>query len=161
MRRLLGGYTGLLLAALYAPVVLMAVLSFNDGRYRAWEGFTGRWYAELLGDHEVRSALKNTLAIAGSATIDVLLQVSPGASLGPYFNSATASGTSPGGEEVEDVSQDGSDPDPQDDGPGDDGEPTPVGFPPFVVPVMSTLGLATLLLLTMMLGAAATRRARQ
>lgn len=74
MRKALGAWTVLLLAALHAPVVLLALSSFNAGKYRAWEGFSLRWYGELAADHAVRSALSNTLvlSLAGTALATVL-----------------------------------------------------------------------------------------
>lgn len=105
-------------------------------------------------------AAGNTLAVGGSGTIDILLRVMPGPGLGPYLNSATASGLSPEGEPVIDISQDGSDPDPDGDGdPGNDGEPTPVVFPPFIVPTMGVFGMLMMGLMLMLVGFAAVRRA--
>jgi spermidine/putrescine transport system permease protein len=68
VRKALGAWTVLLLAALHAPVVLLAAASFNAGKYRAWEGFSLRWYAELGADGAVRGALGNTLILSLSAT---------------------------------------------------------------------------------------------
>jgi hypothetical protein len=104
-------------------------------------------------------AAGNTLAIGASGTIDVLLRVMPGQGLGPYLNSATASGLSPEGDPVIDISQDGSDPDPDGNGdPGDDGDPTPVVFPPFSVPVLGKWGMLMMGLMLMMAGAMVMRR---
>lgn len=74
MRRALGAWTVLVLAALHAPVLLLAATSFNAGKYRAWEGFTLRWYRELWADGAVRSALANTLvlSLAGTAIATLL-----------------------------------------------------------------------------------------
>ena len=55
--------------------------------------------------------------------------VTPGANPGPYNNTATADGTSPAGSDVTDVSQDGTNVDPDGDGdPGNNSVPTPVTF---------------------------------
>ena len=93
-------------------------------------------------------AAGNTLAVGASATIDLRLRVAPGAGLGPYLNSATATGLSPADEPVIDVSQDGIDPDPDGNGdPNDNGDPTPVVFPPFAVPTLGALGLLAMIAL--------------
>ena len=70
----------------------------------------------------------DTMAVGDVCTIDIEVTVTPGADLGPYDNTATAAGTSPGGEGVTDVSQDGTDPDAEGDGPGDNSDPTPAWF---------------------------------
>ena len=66
------------------------------------------------------------------------LKVTPGANQGLYMNQALASGVSPAGTPVNDVSQDGKDTDPDtpdlldpadNPQPGDDDDPTPVEFP--------------------------------
>ena len=57
-------YVGLIMAFLYAPIVLLILYSFNDSKSRAnWGGFTLRWYAELFSDREILSALSTTLSI--------------------------------------------------------------------------------------------------
>jgi uncharacterized repeat protein (TIGR01451 family) len=69
------------------------------------------------------------LAVAESASIEIHVTVTPGSELGPHWNSATGTGTSPVGTTVADVSQDGSDVDPDGNGdPTDNNEPTPVAF---------------------------------
>ncbi len=69
MRRALGAYALLVLAALYAPIAVMAAFSFNASRHAVrWTGFTLDWYRELLGDRQVLGELGNTLAIAAAAT---------------------------------------------------------------------------------------------
>ena len=65
-----GTYLGLLLAFLYSPIVVMIALSFNGSRSRAkWGGFSFKWYAELVGDRQILSALQLTLVIAVVATV--------------------------------------------------------------------------------------------
>lgn len=65
-----GTYLGLLLAFLYSPIVVMIALSFNGSRSRAkWGGFSFKWYAELVGDRQILSALQLTLIIAVVATV--------------------------------------------------------------------------------------------
>lgn len=67
-RRALGAYTGLLLLALYAPLGVMALYSFNTSRYPRWEGFTLDWYRRLAGNHAVLDALGRTVVLALIAT---------------------------------------------------------------------------------------------
>lgn len=60
-----GFYIGTIYLFLYLPIFLLIIYSFNDSKYRGnWNGFTFRWYRELLGDHTIVSALYNTFAIA-------------------------------------------------------------------------------------------------
>jgi len=76
--------------------------------------------------------------------IEVTVTVDPGANLGPYENLALATGTSPGGHDVDDASDSGTDADPtapNPDEPGDTGgtdDPVPVEFPPIDLTVVKT-----------------------
>ena len=50
---------------LYAPIVTLIVLSFNQSKTRAkWGGFTLKWYKELLKNEQIMSAFYTTLIIA-------------------------------------------------------------------------------------------------
>jgi spermidine/putrescine transport system permease protein len=63
-------YLGLILAFLYAPILVLAVLSFNSSKSRAaWGGFTLDWYARLFRDPVILSALQTTLLIAVMAAL--------------------------------------------------------------------------------------------
>lgn len=63
-------YLTLILLFLYTPIVVLIVQSFNAGKSRAkWEGFSFRWYAELLNDQAIMKALYVTLSIAVIAAI--------------------------------------------------------------------------------------------
>ena len=58
-------YIVLILIFLYAPILTLMVLSFNEGRSMGkWDGFSLRWYAEMLEDEAIRDALVNTFVIA-------------------------------------------------------------------------------------------------
>lgn len=84
----------------------------------------------------------DTLGIGAQGSIQVSVRVVPGANLGPYFNTAVASGRSPAGTSVTDNSHDGLNPDPdQDDDPTNNGIPTPVEFD--IVPTAATLSSFT------------------
>jgi len=64
MRRALGAYTGLILAALYAPIAVMVVYSFNASNSFRWTGFTLEWYRRAWENRDLRSALANTVVLA-------------------------------------------------------------------------------------------------
>jgi spermidine/putrescine transport system permease protein len=58
-------YLGLVVFFLYAPILVLIVLSFNASKSRSkWGGFTTDWYARLFSDAEIMAAFKNTLLIA-------------------------------------------------------------------------------------------------
>lgn len=55
----------LVLIFLYAPIVVMMVLSFNSSKSRSqWGGFTTQWYKEMFESPVIMEALYNTLMIA-------------------------------------------------------------------------------------------------
>jgi spermidine/putrescine transport system permease protein len=70
-----GLVTGLALAALYVPLVIMTVFSFNAIRSTSsWGGFSLRWYVEALSSVAIHDAIVNTLLIgAASGTAATLL----------------------------------------------------------------------------------------
>lgn len=58
-------YLGLIFVLLYAPIVTLMVLSFNDSKTRVkWGGFTGKWYVRLFQNEQIMNALYTTLIIA-------------------------------------------------------------------------------------------------
>ena len=58
-------YLALILIFLYAPILTMMVLSFNNTKSRTlWGGFTTKWYAEMFQSQTIMTALYNTLLIA-------------------------------------------------------------------------------------------------
>lgn len=68
MKALLGAWTALLIAALYAPIVVMVIFSFNASTASAWSGFTLDWYARLFRSREILDALVNTLILSTAST---------------------------------------------------------------------------------------------
>ena len=63
-------YVALIMAFLYAPILLLILYSFNDSKSRAnWGGFTLRWYQELFRDEAILSALGTTLSIGLFAAV--------------------------------------------------------------------------------------------
>lgn len=58
-------FTVLLYAFMYIPILILAFYSFNASRFSAnWEGFSLRWYASLLSDGRLLSALGDSLKVA-------------------------------------------------------------------------------------------------
>jgi len=93
-----------------------------------WPGYDG---IGLTGDIDLLTGV-DTLAVGGSGTITVVVEVIP-AEAGPFDNVAIAAGTTPAGRQVTDRSQDGIDPDPDaDNNPTNNNDPTPVSFGPIL-----------------------------
>ncbi len=66
----LGLFSLLVYLFLYAPLLVLAVFSFNQGRLTAsWDGFTLDWYTRLLADKQVLSGLRNSLVVGLAATL--------------------------------------------------------------------------------------------
>lgn len=58
-------YVALILIFLYAPILTLIVLSFNESRSMAvWKGFTVQWYLDLFQNESIKNALYTTLIIA-------------------------------------------------------------------------------------------------
>ena len=58
-------YLALIFILLYAPILTLVVLSFNQSKTRAkWGGFTLKWYKELFQNEQIMSAFYTTLIIA-------------------------------------------------------------------------------------------------
>ncbi|MEO0681117.1 MAG: ABC transporter permease [Pseudomonadota bacterium] len=56
------------LFALYAPIAILVIYSFNEGTSLAiWEGFSLRWYAQAWENEAVQSAALRSLTLAGVA----------------------------------------------------------------------------------------------
>ncbi len=70
MKRVSKFYLALIYIFLYAPILVMIVLSFNASKNRnVWSGFTFKWYAELFHNQIVLESLGNTLLIACIAAV--------------------------------------------------------------------------------------------
>jgi spermidine/putrescine transport system permease protein len=62
--------TGVVYAFLYAPIVVLVVLSFNSSRFSTvWRGFTWHWYALAWRDAELIASLRASLVIGIITTI--------------------------------------------------------------------------------------------
>ena len=58
-------YIVLIFIFLYAPILTLIVLSFNQSKTRAkWGGFTTKWYISLFKNDQIMSALYTTIVIA-------------------------------------------------------------------------------------------------
>ena len=115
------------LSATFAGVTVISVDSVTSGTFAVNGGYDGSTDTNLLDGTD-------SLAVGASGTITLTVTVTPGSNLGPYNNTATASGESPAGTTVTDDSQDGTDVDPDGDGtPTNNDEPTPVTFRNFSI----------------------------
>ena len=62
--------TGLVYAFLYAPIVVLVILSFNSSRFSTiWQGFTWRWYALAWHDAELIASLRVSLIVGFVTTL--------------------------------------------------------------------------------------------
>ena len=62
--------TLLVLAFFYLPILVLVVNSFNASRFgAAWEGWSLRWYVQLLSERAIWHALENSLIVAVTATV--------------------------------------------------------------------------------------------
>ncbi len=70
MKRLLETNIILVFLFLYIPIFVVIVFSFNSGnQISVWEGFSFAWYGKLFKNPNVWRACKNSLIIAGVATL--------------------------------------------------------------------------------------------
>ena len=58
-------YVAIVMAFLYAPILVLIVFSFNKSKSRgAWTGFTLSWYQRLFTNEAIIQSLINTLVVA-------------------------------------------------------------------------------------------------
>ena len=63
-------YVFLIIMFLHAPIAMLIIFSFNNSKSRAkWDGFTLKWYAELLTDQAILRALYITIVLAVVSSI--------------------------------------------------------------------------------------------
>lgn len=140
------------LAAVFMQARSVAVVALSSADFAVNPAYNGSTDTQLL-------APGNSLAVGASGTLRLVVVVELRSYFGPFNNTATATGSAPGGSTVSDISQNGIDPDPDDNGnPGDNSVPTPVSFAvvlPVAAPALGPLGL---LLLALLVCAAALRR---
>lgn len=75
VERLLATHAWVVFAFLYAPIVVLAVFSFNENNnVGIWTDFSFRWYTEMFQNDAVMNALKNSMIIAViSTTVSTVL----------------------------------------------------------------------------------------
>jgi spermidine/putrescine transport system permease protein len=55
---------------LYIPILILVIYSFNNTKYSSnWQGFTLKWYNQLINDGPLMEVLVNSLIIAFSSSI--------------------------------------------------------------------------------------------
>ncbi|EEW25552.1 ABC transporter permease [Rhodobacter ferrooxidans] len=64
-------YTIGYLIFLYAPILLLPLFAFNDSKVIAFplSGFTTQWFAQMWADEQMFNSFKNSLIVAGSASV--------------------------------------------------------------------------------------------
>ena len=113
-------------------------------------------------DTNLLDADQSSLVVGDSFTIDLRISVSPGELAGPFMNQVTAIGNDSINQSVADVSVNGLNPDPDDNGDPEENTPTPVIFnvlvAPLNIPVDSPWALLALMAMLLSLSASALRR---
>ena len=67
---LLGGYSALVYAFLFFPIVVVIIYSFNSGNNVAsFAGFSTQWFSRALEDDTITSAIRRSLQIAVASAI--------------------------------------------------------------------------------------------
>ena len=142
------------LAATFPQVTSFSVTSLTSTDLTVNPGFNGTGDTNLL-------AAGNTLAVGATGKLILTLRVDSGGNQGPFTNQVQASGDSPANVTVTDLSQDGTDPDPDHNGnPGDNNDPTMFSLPLSIIDV-PTLDIWGLLALAALLGGLAVWRMRR
>lgn len=79
-------YIFLIYGFLYAPIIVLIVFSFNEGRTRgSWDGFSLIWYKKLFSDREVLSAVYHTFLVASITTVvSTMIGVLGAIGISPY-----------------------------------------------------------------------------
>jgi len=67
----LAAYGLLIYVFLFAPIVVLVLLSFNANRYGAFPvtGWTLKWYRAAVSDYQIHDALRTTLKVAAEVTL--------------------------------------------------------------------------------------------
>jgi putative spermidine/putrescine transport system permease protein len=67
--------TGVTLAFIYVPLLVLAIYAFNPSRSQAWppSGISLHWFAEAIGNRGVLNAFVTSVMAAGGATLVALL----------------------------------------------------------------------------------------
>lgn len=145
------------LATTFAGAASFTVQSLLSVDFAVNPGYNGAGDTNLL-------AAGNTLAVGAGGAITLTVRVDSGGHSGPYVNQVSAQGDSPADTPVTDISQDGDDPDPDDDGESsDDNIPTSIVLPvsPVEIPTLGTWGLLALVAFLALLAMRRLRRPAQ
>jgi len=64
-------FMGVVFVFLYLPLIVLVALSFNDAQRSvvSWQGFSVRWYGEMVRDEAILGAVGTTLTIAVVVTV--------------------------------------------------------------------------------------------
>ncbi len=77
-------YIALIMIFLYAPMLVMIVLSFNESASTSvMTGFSLKWYGELFNDTTTLAALRNTLVLAIVSSV-ISMIIGTAAAVGIY-----------------------------------------------------------------------------
>jgi uncharacterized repeat protein (TIGR01451 family) len=137
-------------AAIFPSPMTFEVTGLTSTDFAVNAGYNGNDNIDLL-------AAGNTLAVGQSGVVRIVVEIHSAGNTGPFDNTSVARGTSPGDVPVTDISQDGTDPDPNNDGDsGDNNTPTTFRLT-LTIADIPTLGTWGLLALCALLGLAALR----
>jgi LPXTG-site transpeptidase (sortase) family protein len=132
------------LSAIFGDPHVFSVLEVVSSDFVLNPAYDGESDIQLLAEDA------NVLAVGEGGTLTITVELIP-ANGGPFENTAIGTGTTPSDEEVTDLSQDGTDPDPDgDDDPTNNDDPTPLDFgpnlfdPPFGIKTYDNAGLPLL-----------------
>lgn len=77
-------YNSIIFLFLYAPIVVLIIFSFNNSKSRVrWNGFTTKWYTDLLDNELILNSLWVTLRVAFLAAI-IATVIGTAAAVGMY-----------------------------------------------------------------------------
>ena len=110
----------------FAGAISWSIIGVTSSNFTVNPSYNGITNINLLSG-------SNQLTSQSSGTINLLIRIVPGTNLGPYYNSARISGVSPAFTVLVDLSQNGFNPDPDNDGdPTNNNQPTPLLLCPIV-----------------------------
>ena len=67
---LLGGYSGIVYAFLFLPILVVVIYAFNAGTNTAsFDGFSTRWFGRALDDETITVAIKRSFQIAIASAV--------------------------------------------------------------------------------------------
>ncbi|MDD6058710.1 MAG: ABC transporter permease [Clostridiales bacterium] len=73
-------YMGIIMVITYIPIILTVIYSFNESKLTSvWDGFSLKWYEELLRDVDMAEALRNSLVLAGLSCLAAVVIGTTGA----------------------------------------------------------------------------------